>query len=53
MLREVFYKAGGPNTATGDVLCPRLLDPEGSYRLVLDDDALRAENGFTYSLGLT
>jgi|EP01043_Picozoa_sp_COSAG02_P060236 hypothetical protein len=52
MLREVFYKPGGPNSASGDVLCPRLLTPEGSYGLVLDEQALRAEKGFNYALGL-
>jgi hypothetical protein len=52
MLREVFYKDGGPSSAKGEVLCPRLLTPEGSYELVLDEQALRAESGFNYSLGL-
>lgn len=52
MLREVFYNHGGANGESGDVLCPRLLSPEGAYGLVLDEKALREENGFKYSLGL-
>lgn len=32
--------------------CGRLLNPEGSYALVLDEKALRADGGFNYSLGL-
>ena len=51
MLREVFYKPG-TSGMTGDVLCPRLLNPEGSFALVLDEEALRNDKGFNYSMGL-
>jgi hypothetical protein len=50
MLREVFYKPGA-NGMTGEVLCPRLLNPEGSFALVLDEAALRNDAGFNYSMG--
>ena len=52
MLREVFYKRSGANGTNNDVLCPRLLSPDGTYELVLDETAQRLEEGFKYSLGL-
>ena len=51
MLREVFYKKSKTKGMSGDVLCPRLLSPNGVYELVLDEKALRMELGFKYSLG--